>query len=130
VIQGRAGATLRYRRQLESSVAIWADVLVKHATGDESRLAQIARDTKRRALADVLLVTGPETGEAPDPARVRAVKSAVPEAKVYVASGVTEGNAADFAEADGFVVGTFFKRGGVTANEVDPARVRKLRRMV
>jgi predicted TIM-barrel enzyme len=71
-------------------------------------------------------VTGRETGEPPEPERVRAVKAAVPEAPVFVASGVTEGNVADYAEADGFIVGTSVKRLGIIANEVDPARVARL----
>jgi membrane complex biogenesis BtpA family protein len=130
VVSGKAASTLRYRRQLDSTVKIYADVLVKHAVGHEARIAQIARETKRRALADVLLVTGPETGEAPEPDRVRTVKNAVPEAPVYVASGVTPDNVGDFDAADGFIVGTWLKRGGVTANEVDPARVVRLRKVI
>lgn len=126
VIQGRAASTLRYRRQLESTVEIWADVLVKHATGDESRLKQIARETRRRSLADVLLVTGPETGSPAEPDRVRAVKEAAG-GPVYVASGVTDANIADYDAADGFIVGTFLKHGGITGNEVDPKRVARLR---
>jgi hypothetical protein len=54
------------------------------------------------------------------------VKEAVPEALVYVASGVTDANIADFDAADGFIVGTFFKRGGLTTNDVDVKRVAKL----
>ncbi len=126
VIAGRAGATLRYRRQLDATVKIYADVLVKHAIGNEAAIKQIARDTKRRGLADVLLVTGTETGDPPEPARVRTVKDAVPEAPVFAASGVTADNIADFEAADGFIVGTFFKRGGVTSNEVDGKRVAAL----
>jgi hypothetical protein len=124
---GRAHETLRYRRALGSSAAIFADVFVKHARPvgrADVRLA--ARETAYRGLADVLLVTGPETGGEADVERVRAVRRAVPDRPVYVASGVTLENAEAFREADGFIVGTAFKEGRRTEAPVDPRRVRAL----
>jgi len=43
-----------------------------------------------------------------------------------VASGITPENVVRFASADGVIVGTYFKEGGVTENPVDVHRVRKL----
>jgi len=43
---------------------------------------------------------------------------------VLIGSGATEANVAQFAsDADGFIVGTGFKRDGVVHAAVDPARV-------
>ena len=85
-IEGRAHETLRFRRAIGSSVAIFADILVKHArpigSGDP---AVAAREAAYRGLADALLVTGPETGVPPDADRLRAVKRAVPDRPVLVA---------------------------------------------
>ena len=52
---------------------------------------------------------------------VRAVKEAVPEGTpVLVGSGVTEGNIGAYMEwADGVIVGTSVKVGGVVSNPVD-----------
>jgi predicted TIM-barrel enzyme len=77
-------------------------------------------------LADALLVTGPETGSAADAGRLRAVKKAVPDRPVLVASGITLDSADAFREADGFIIGSAFKRGGQAENPVEPARVREL----
>jgi hypothetical protein len=131
LIQGRAHETLRLRRALGSRAAVFADVLVKHARpAGPGDAAAAARDAARRGLADVLLVTGPETGAAPDPARLREVRRAVPDHPVWVASGVSAETAAAWGEADGVIVGSAFKRGGRAENPVDPARVAPLVRLL
>jgi len=126
-IEGRAHETLRFRSAIGSRAAIFADVFVKHARpAGRPDLAAAAREAAYRGLADVLLVTGPETGAPADPARLRAVKRAVPDRPVYVASGLSAETAAAFTEADGFIVGTAFKRGGRVEDPVDPRRVRRI----
>ena len=59
---------------------------------------------------------------------VRAVKEVVPEGTpVLVGSGVTEGNIGAYMEwADGVIVGTSVKVGGVVSNPVDCERVARL----
>jgi hypothetical protein len=128
-IEGRAAETLRYRRALGSGIAIFADVFVKHArpVGTDD-LAAAARDTAYRGLADALLVTGAETGSAPDPERVRRVKGAVPDRPVLVASGLTEENVHSFTESDGYIIGSSFERGGRAGGRVEARRVRALLR--
>jgi hypothetical protein len=127
LIEGRAHRTLQYRRLLGADIAIFADVLVKHAAPVRPvSAAQAAAETAYRGLADALLVTGSATGEETDPRRVEEVKRAVPDRPVLVASGVTPQNIGAYAAADGFVVGTWLKKGGVTQNAVDPSRVRRL----
>ncbi len=130
-IEGRAHETLRYRRAIGSHAAIFADVLVKHARpAGPADPAEAAREAAYRGLADVLLVTGPETGSQADPERLRRVKRAVPDRPVLVASGITAANASRFAEADGFIVGSALQRGGRAGRPVDPRRVRALVRAV
>src|SRR5947208_7537933 len=67
MIEGEAAETLRLRSAIAPRVAIFADHLVKHAVP----LAPIdplqsAKDHRLRGLADVLIVSGMETGTAPD----------------------------------------------------------------
>jgi predicted TIM-barrel enzyme len=46
---------------------------------------------------------------------------------VILGSGIDVDNiAAFYPAADGFIIGSFFKRDGCWANEVDPQRVEKL----
>lgn len=126
-IEGQAYETLRYRKAIGSTAAIFADVFVKHAkTLSHAGLAAAARDTAYRGLADVLLVTGSETGWAADAARVREVAAAVPDRPIYVASGIDADNIQDFPEASGFIVGSALERGGRAGNRVELKRVRAL----
>lgn len=124
-IQGKAYETLRYRSTLKSEVKIFADIAVKHATP----LAPIdiltnAEDTYHRGLADALIVTGAATGKRADLNQLKSVKSAVPQASVFVGSGVTTDNLVEVLQyADGVIVGTSIKYDGVTTNAVDPDRV-------
>src|SRR5690606_24509935 len=131
-IEGRAHETLRLRARLGAPVAIVADVMVKHAVPPAGLdIAQAARDAWHRGLADGLIVSGGETGAATDPARALAVKRAVPEAPVWIGSGLTTENAAELlAHADGAIVGTAFARGGRAGTGIDPDRVRALLEVV
>ena len=134
LIQGKAHDTLRYRHALraDEKVKIFADVLVKHAAPlGSADIAQVARETVYRGLADALIVTGPATGAAADIEAVSKAKSAVPHVPVLVGSGVDEGNAEAFLSlADGAIVGTSLKVDGAIHNPVDPARVDRLARRI
>ncbi|NCO37221.1 MAG: phosphorybosylanthranilate isomerase [Armatimonadetes bacterium CG_4_10_14_3_um_filter_66_18] len=128
IIEGRAAETLRLRRDLGANVAILADVAVKHSAplGPE-QLAQLARDTAYRGHADALIVTGSGTGAPVDLDALRIVRQAVPDRPLYLGSGVTDDNvAALLNQADGVIVGTSVKEGGLTGNPLDPARTRRL----
>jgi membrane complex biogenesis BtpA family protein len=130
VLEGQAYETLRYRRQICSETLIFADVHVKHAVplGAQS-IAQSARDTFERGLADALIVSGTGTGLAADVAEVQAVGAACPAAKLLLGSGVTLENIRQYLPlADGFIVGTSLKRHGRIFEPVDPARVAALAR--
>jgi membrane complex biogenesis BtpA family protein len=126
-IDGKAYETLRYRKAIGSSVAIFADVFVKHARPAGSiDPGSAARDTAYRGLADVLLVTGSETGTPPDAERIREIRRAVPDRPVWVASGVGRETADRLQEADGFIIGSAFERGGLAGGRVEARRVRLL----
>ncbi len=115
MIEGRAHDTLRYRRRLGVEVGVFADVHVKHGTPiSQPDLALAARDTAYRGLADVLIVTGPATGQPVDLDRVQQVKRAVPDRPVLVGSGATADTIrAILAVCDGVIVGTHLKQGAV-----------------
>jgi membrane complex biogenesis BtpA family protein len=123
-ISGRAHETLRVRSALGAEVAILADVHVKHATPlPGESLADAARDTWFRGLADVVVVSGAGTGLATDPARIEAVRKAVPGAPVWVGSGVTpESLPALAGRVQGLIVGSWLQVDGQAGRRVDPAR--------
>ncbi|HYR28173.1 MAG TPA: BtpA/SgcQ family protein [Thermoanaerobaculia bacterium] len=120
VIEGDAYATLRKRAAVAPEVAIFADHLVKHATpmGEVS-----PKDLRLRGLADALIVTGAATGSAADPARIAALRDALPDTPLVAGSGVDAENAARFAEADAAIVGTASKQNGDVDAPVDAERL-------
>ena len=108
LIEGSADKTLRYRAALGSTVAIAADVDVKHAKPLVSRpLKEIADETYHRAHADALIVSGAGTGMEPATDDLLCVRRAVPEAPLWLGSGLTLDNLGRFRPlCDAFIVGT------------------------
>jgi len=128
LLQGGAAETLRRREALRAPVAILADVLVKHAHPPvASQVGAVARETWERGRADGLILTGEGTGAPTELATVRAVRAAVPEARLWVGSGVTPATVHDtLAVADGVIVGSALHREGVAGRGLDPERVARL----
>ena len=129
LLQGIAHDLLRLREGLKAeAIRIFADVDVKHSAPLAGRpIADEVDDTLHRGLADALIVSGAGTGKPTDPEKVRLVASAAKGAPVFLGSGVTpESLPALLPHANGFIVGTYFKKEGVPANPVDPQRVREL----
>jgi len=124
IIQGLGHETTRLRRALESEVLIFADVGVKHAVAlAERNLALEAQDVAERGLADALIVSGQLTGKAASVDDLRKVKAktSIP---VLIGSGITADNLPQFhAEADGFIVGSTFKKAGRADNEIEESRL-------
>jgi membrane complex biogenesis BtpA family protein len=126
IIEGEAAETLRLRARLAPDLLIFADHLVKHATPlAPCDPLQSAKDLRLRGLADAVIVTGAETGAAPDAAQLAMLAEAV-DAPLLIGSGLTEENASLFAEADGAIAGTSIKRDAGIAQPVDVGRVERL----
>lgn len=127
-LEGRAHETLRERTASGACVEILADVAVKHATPPAGfDLAQSAKDTAHRGLADGLIVTGSGTGEATSLARLEVVRQAVLDRPIFVGSGVSAATIGELLKiADGVIVGTSLKRDGHVHEPVDGARARAL----
>ena len=128
LIESSAAALLRFRKHVGAErVQVWADVKKKHAShaltadvsiGETAAAAEFMR-------ADAVIVTGSATGaecSADDVAEVRA-RCRLP---LYLGSGVTADNLARYWDgADGFIVGSAFKRDGRWSEAVDAARVER-----
>src|SRR5436305_4986880 len=112
IIEGRAAETLRKRAAIAPQVLIFADHMVKHATPLAPVDArQAAKDLRRRGLADAVIISGTETGAAPEADRFARLREVI-DAPLLLGSGLSEENAAAFAAADGAIAGTSVKRGG------------------
>jgi len=118
--------TLSVMKEFGKKINVIADARVKHARPISDRaLCDEVRDLGGRCNADVIAISGSSTGRPPAPRDVEEAKRCT-DKPIYVASGITPENVHKFKEADGFIVGTYFKRNGVTEEEVDIEKVRKL----
>jgi len=129
IIEACAPELIRYRRQLGAEeIKIFADIHVKHGALLTPRpIEESAMDAAYRGLADALIVTGPRTGVEPKLENLMRVKKAVPDRPVLVGSGIDKENIAKLLKhADGAIVGTSLKSGGVVDNPVDEKRVKAL----
>jgi membrane complex biogenesis BtpA family protein len=131
ILHGIAHELLRERALLgaREAVRIFADVDVKHSAPLAPRpLEEEVADTLHRGLADALVVSGSGTGRATDPDHVAAARAAARgKAPVFVGSGVTAKSIGEYIDhADGFIIGSAFKRDADPAQPVDAARVREV----
>jgi predicted TIM-barrel enzyme len=114
------------RAALRSHVLIFADVSVKHATPLVDRgLATEARDLTERGLVDAIIVSGDYTGAPTNPEDIAIVRqhTTLP---ILIGSGATPDNLPHvYAQVDGLIVGSYFKREGKAENLVEEARVKK-----
>jgi membrane complex biogenesis BtpA family protein len=128
-LEGTAAHALRYRSMLRAEdIVILADVHVKHGShaivADRS-VAELTHDNEAFD-ADVLIATGDRTG---DPTRIEEIRaiSSVATRPVLVGSGLTSDNAEELlSEADGAIVGSAMKEGGVWWNPVSVGNTRKI----
>jgi membrane complex biogenesis BtpA family protein len=78
------------------------------------------------SLADVILVSGPMTGQPVDGSDLRRVKEAVGETPVFANTGVNRDNVSEILSvADGVIIGTHLKVDGDTWKPVDRERVER-----
>jgi len=127
LLNGEAARALRYRSRIAAQhVAVFADSHVKHGahaiTADRT-VAELTRDLEFFD-ADGVIATGQRTGDAATDAELVAMRQAT-SLPVLVGSGVTGANVGRMlAHANGVIIGSSLKQGGVWWNPVEEARVR------
>jgi len=125
--EGCAAELMRRRKDLGAEhVKILADVDKKHSVRFPGIDLATHIEWTRFSGADALIVSGRMTGDAPDLDKVREAKRLSGDRPLLVGSGAAEENIAAFlAVADGVIVGSSLKEGGVCENAVDVERVRR-----
>ncbi|MCB9663859.1 MAG: BtpA/SgcQ family protein [Alphaproteobacteria bacterium] len=128
LVTGSAREALQLRQRLGTATPVLADVLVKHASPlGTPDLADVARDTWHRGGAAGLIVSGTGTGRPTRPEDVARVREAVPDAPLWLGSGLTpDGVPAVAPWLDGAIVGTWLHRDGDLDAPLDANRVRTL----
>jgi membrane complex biogenesis BtpA family protein len=120
-----AGPLLRYRRSLGAdNIHVFADVQKKHASHSitaDTTLADLIHGAQF-FCADGVIVTGTTTGKPTDPLDVKVARGAT-SLPVLVGSGVTPPQVKGLLEhADGLIVGSYIKKGGVWDAPIDAQR--------
>lgn len=132
-IESSASELLRYRKQIGADrIEVWADVKKKHsshAVTTDITLGETA-EAVEFMRGSAVVVTGSVTGRAPRLADVEEVKTHC-RLPVILGSGIDASNIREFYRAaDGFIIGSYFKRDGHWANTVDGERVERLMKEV
>jgi len=123
-VQPCSAQMTRYRQALNAQgVQLWADVQTKYTTNlIPQSIVQSALDA-REAGADALIVTGAATGQATPLEAVTEVKKEV-DLPVLVGSGTNINNVDRvLTVADGAIVGSSLKEGGLAKNRVSKEAV-------
>jgi membrane complex biogenesis BtpA family protein len=126
LMESCAGKLLRYRKAIGAeTVGVWADIKKKHsshAITADLGIGEVAHAVEFMK-GDAVIVTGATTGDSPDLADLRKTKTATT-LPVYLGSGITHKNLGSYIQlADGFIVGSEFKKDGKWFNPLDQERI-------
>ncbi len=123
------GRAARHRTRVSAGgVKLLYNIVPEGATYLADRdLAQMTRSTVFNGVPDGLCVSGNTAGAATDTSTLKVVKENAGDVPVFVNTGVRPDTVAEsFEYADGAIVGTWFKKDGVFANDADAERVAAL----
>lgn len=128
MIEPRIGDIAGYRTAIGAGdVALFDNIAPEFSSPIGGRsVADRARGAAFLGM-DAVLISGPAAGVPFEMSHLREAKEAAPDVPVIANTGVrAEGMAEVFRVADGAIVGTSLKVGGVTWNPVDPGRANRL----
>lgn len=126
IIEGDARSLMDLKKQLNSKVQVFADVLVKHAVplGNQD-LRLTAKATVERNLADGIILTGDITGEEASVEDLKLLKQELNK-PILIGSGINKDNVNVFLEhCDGVIVGTSLKKDNQTNNPISVINVKE-----
>lgn len=120
-----AGSLMRYRKKINAEdILVFTDIKKKHSAHTITSDIDITEMAKAAQffLSDGVIVTGSATGAITDEKEVQAVLQTV-DIPVLVGSGVTLDNVSSFLNANGLIIGSYFKEDGNWAKDLNPEKV-------
>lgn len=127
ILNPMAASTMRKRKELNSSVKIFADINVKETYPYSPQTIEEAINDVIKAKANALILTGLETGNAPSAEDAKKIKKLVTDIPLLIGSGVNENNISGLLEySDGVIVGSSLKQDKKLDNPIDLAKVKLL----
>jgi uncharacterized protein len=128
IINGSAGKILRRRKELKAEhIKVFADVKKKHGSHSLTIDLDIKDEIMQAEffLADGVIVTSQFTGLSPDKNDLIKAKDAT-KLPVLIGSGMNVNNIADYLPlADGFIVGSYFRKDGKFLEKLEPERLNR-----
>ena len=128
IINGSAGKILRRRKQLNAEhIKVFADVKKKHGSHSLTIDLDIKDEIMQAEffLVDGVIVTSQFTGVNPDKNDLIKAKQAT-KLPVLIGSGMNVENIADYLPlADGFIVGSCFRKDGKFLEKLEPERLNR-----
>lgn len=128
IINGSAGKIMRRRKELNAEhIKVFADVKKKHGSHSLTIDLDIKDEIMQAELflADGVIVTSQFTGIHPDKNDLIKAKSAT-KLPVLIGSGMNLNNIADYLPlADGFIVGSYFRKDGKFLEKLEPERLHR-----
>lgn len=128
-IDSDAAELLRYRKLIGAeNIAVFTDIKKKHSSHAITSDVSLAETAKAAEffLSDGVIVTGSATGEETDLDQLKTVRGST-KLPVIIGSGITSQNIIKYLDfADGFIVGSFFKKAGNWQNPLDIKRIDSL----
>jgi membrane complex biogenesis BtpA family protein len=132
IIEGCAGKLLRKRKTLGCEhIKVFGDVKKKHCSHALTGDLDITDEIKQAEffLVDGVIVTGARTAEPPSLTELRKVKKNA-KVPVLIGSGMNAENIKTyFPLADGFIVGSTFRKDGKFLEKLDPKRLDEFMRV-
>ena len=126
IINGSAGRILRRRKELQAErIKIFADVKKKHGSHSLTIDLDIQDEIMQAEffMADGVIVTSKFTGMNPDKDDLIKAGRAT-KLPILIGSGMTAENIHEYLPfADGFIVGSYFRRDGKFLEELEPGRL-------
>lgn len=122
---------LRYRKFLDPSIKLFADVHIKHSAPLAMRPIEESAYDAAYFLADAVILSGKHTGFQTPVEDVKKVRSVLPNFPIFIGSGTNIENAGDLLKyASGAIVGSSLKFDGNAENTVDENRVKEFMSVV
>ena len=125
IFESDAGELLRFRKQIGAErIKVFTDIKKKHGANQITKDVSVADMAKNAQFfgSDGIIITGTTTGGEADINDLRQAKEG--KLPVFLGSGITKDNLENyFDHANGFIVGSFFKKDGLWSNELDFSKV-------
>lgn len=127
ILTPQANSLIKYKKERNSKVVIFADINVKHTIGLVNQPIESSILDAKMAGANALILTGFATGKSPTVEDVRRFKEIAEEIPVLVGSGVSKNNISELMKhCEGIIVGSSLKENGEVSNEIDVNKVKEI----